>query len=260
MNKKDCRAKDPNFCRYHSREAYKRAIENLEAWEKSLGSSNSFERTEEVKQYIARYSLLRDATETGFKKLDKEYRKTIVRGTDEEKANVSIRLRQATELRQTDDCQDLQTEWQEAGTNYEKLASYVIENAEKTSVVKMPLHFTGTMNIIGAASFMKNAGYEITDFEGNPADTINSSMLSPETVKKAVMDNLGKRSSDEVTEFAVNNNFYVQGLTFKNKQGKEVKLRGSWELTHELRYGKVDSILHIPRKTDEDYEAARKRA
>ena len=65
-------------------EAYKNAVKGVEDWEKSLARSESFERTEEVKRWVARYSLIRDATETGFKKLDKEYRKTILKKRSEE--------------------------------------------------------------------------------------------------------------------------------------------------------------------------------
>lgn len=260
MKKIECRAKNPAACRYHGREGYRRATENLEAWEKRLGSSESFEQTEEVKQYVSRYALMRDATEAGFKKLNKEYRKTMMRGTDEERAKVATRLRQATELRKVDDGQDAQAKWGEIGNSYEKLAAYAIEQSSKGSVAKMPIGYTGTHTIVGAGTFLKNAGYEITDIEGGHTGNSDSGMLPEGTIKKAVLENLGKHSSDEVTRFAIDNNFYVQGLTFKNKEGNEVKLQGSWELSHDLNYGNIDSVLHIPRKTDEDYAAARKKA
>lgn len=257
MNKKECRAKNPNVCRYHGREAYKRATGNLEAWEKSLASSENFERTEEVKQYIARYSLMRDATETGFKKLDKEYRKTIVRGTDEEKANVSTRLRQATELRQMDDGVDGYAVWAERTSVPEKLASYAIEQGESSSVVKIPISQTGTQAMIGTASFLEKSGYKVTDLEAKPVNNARSSLLSKETIKEALLNNLETHSPDRMTGFALDNGFYVEGLTFLNSKGEEVKLTGSWALTRELDHGKVDDILNIPKRTDEEWAARR---
>lgn len=254
MNKK-CQAKDPRACRFHSREAYRQISVDLEMWKVESNRAVDFERLELANQFVARFSLFKDATKVGFKNLTKEYNRTMAKGSEEEKLNISSRLHRANELRLADDERgpDVYLEWEKRCQRGEDLAKYVIEQSEKTSTVKIPDYQAGSFLIVDTAVALNKAGYKVTDLrvfvDANPS----SLQFSSDAIKKMSLENLTSHSSDKIADFILNNNGYVRGLTFLNKQNKEVKLMGSSDLSHELQYGNVDKILNISRKPRDEY-------
>lgn len=100
---------------------------------------------------------------------------------------------------------------------------------------------------------LNKAGYKVTDLRVFVDVNPSSLQFSPDAIKKMSLENLTTHSSDKIVDFVLNNNGYVRGLTFLNKQNKEVKLMGSSDLSHELQYGNVDKILNISRKPRDEY-------
>lgn len=254
MNKK-CQAKDPRACRFHSREAYRQISADLEIWKVKSTRAGDFERLELANQFVARFSLFKDSTKVGFKNLTKEYNRTMAKGSEEEKLNISARLHRANELLLADDERgsDVYLEWGERCQRGEDLAEYVIEQSEETSTVKIPDYQAGSFLIVDTVVALNKAGYKVTDLRLSMAANPSSLQFSSDVIKKMSLENLTSHSSDEIVDFILNNNSYVRGLTFLNKQNKEVKLVGSSDLSHELRYGNADRILNISRKPRDEY-------
>jgi hypothetical protein len=235
MIKPQCKAKNPSECRFHGRSRYKEQLEAVDIWEKELAVAKSFDDYERAQKNLAHYRLTADATAQGFKKLSRELARSISRGSVEEQAELSERIRKASELRLRDGHVN---EWfrEDAYTHF-GFTNLILEKAKTEDTVLLPVQRTGSQDMMTLASRLHEEKLELVSVE---SFALRRKRDSTEVEQmEASLDTLVAWKTGNFEEWLSKSfdahNIIIRGLQFKNFDGRLITVKGSHELTDKIR-------------------------
>ncbi len=238
-----CKAKNPYSCRFHSKDRYKRILEELKYNTDKIDDSTTIEAYTYNKNRIAKLNVQADSNEFGFRKLIREFKQAGKSNNLQLQAELANRIKVATEERTKD---GIAGPWDGSFNNSTSLGDKIIEMTQalkpREDKVYIPIQLSGTFNILNVYSRLLNKGYEVTNVEaykatGQSHDDVSAEVLAK--LKEPENESFLKENFQEPIWKNVLNkedngsaDIFMRGLSFKF--GKRIITVESKDLSDEL--------------------------